>query len=71
MEYLTYMLSFPNFFCAFQTNQDAGKIKLAPLNEGGVSELLNKVKKWVAFKTKCKMFCCFFCLFFTYSHNFM
>lgn len=25
-----------------KTNQDAGKIKLAPLNEGGVSELLNK-----------------------------
>ncbi|XP_075903785.1 leucine zipper transcription factor-like protein 1 [Nelusetta ayraudi] len=25
-----------------KTNQDGGKIKLAPLNEGGVSELLNK-----------------------------
>lgn len=27
-----------------QTNQETSKPKLAPLNEGGVSELLNKVK---------------------------
>lgn len=38
-----YVLTYMPYFLT-QTNQEISKPKLAPLNEGGVSELLNKVK---------------------------
>lgn len=38
-----YVLTYMPYFLS-QTNQEISKPKLAPLNEGGVSELLNKVR---------------------------
>lgn len=42
-------------FCC-QINQEMSKPKLAPLNEGGVSELLNKVKKKNAVQIQFELF---------------